>query len=70
MSYGGIVIITNQWLVEFCTKNGGYTKKQFEAIGLKWKPLKGWKNKVIGREISEDDKFIFELESAASVYSK
>ena len=55
--------ITNKWLVDNKTKNGGYTKLQLSLIGIPWPPIHGWKKNVIGKEISNDKKQAFEFVS-------
>jgi hypothetical protein len=54
------MIITKEWLNKHRSKSGGYTKKQLNAIGVSWPPVKGWVDKVIGNEIDEDNRRIFE----------
>lgn len=58
--------ITNQWLMKNRTKHGGYTKLQLHLIGVAWPPLHGWKDSVIGKEITEDKKKAFEFVSQMS----
>jgi hypothetical protein len=40
--------------------NGGWTKRQLAALGIAWPPKRGWKNFVVGAQISnaEADKFL------------
>ncbi len=45
------MIITKEWLNKHKTANGAWTKRQIEALGLKWPVRKGWQKLVIGREI-------------------
>lgn len=44
------------------TGNGGYDKKTLALFGIKWPPKKGWKKKVVGKEI-EESKYIDLLKS-------
>jgi hypothetical protein len=53
-------IITKQWLDSWQTKKGGYTKLQVEALGLKWPLTKGWKNRIIGNELTYPARVNFE----------
>jgi ribonuclease HI len=48
------MIVTNEWLRNNRTPNGGYSRKQVELLGFTWPLDKGWKEKIIGKEISED----------------
>jgi ribonuclease HI len=48
------MIITNDWLVKNKTPNGGYNKKQFNILGISYPPKKGWKEQVVGMDLSED----------------
>lgn len=54
----GTFIITEHWLNSNCTPNGGYTKEQFKAISSSNKS--GWKKRLIGMKITEDEKRAFE----------
>jgi ribonuclease HI len=47
------MIITEEWIVKNKTPNGGYNKKQFEILGIQYPPKKGWKDEIIGLELSE-----------------
>lgn len=52
--------ITFDWLTKNCTRRGGYNRVQIEAVGLKWPPRHGWKNRIVGREITEQQQQLFE----------
>ena len=54
------MIVTKDWIEQFQTPGGGWTKKQLEAIGVKWPPAKGWKDRVNGSFISDKDAVLFE----------
>jgi len=54
------MIITNDWLIKNKTPNGGYNKKQFDILGIPYPPQKGWKEKLIGTQLSEDKVMMFE----------
>lgn len=46
--------ITNEFIESLKSDKGGFTRKQLEAIGVTWPPEKGWKGKVIGKEIERE----------------
>jgi len=48
------MIITNEWLINNKTLAGGYNKQQLNILGIEWPPWKGWKDKVIGKELCEE----------------
>jgi hypothetical protein len=60
------MIITNEWLKEHSTYNGGYTAKQLHVINISWPPRHGWKNQVVGQDISRQNQLEFENESLRS----
>lgn len=60
--------ITNDWLMNNRTKNGGWTKKQFVILGLSWPQKSGWKGSLIGCSITNTDRVNFE--SAAHITCK
>jgi ribonuclease HI len=47
------MIITEEWIVNNKTPNGGYNRKQFEILGIQYPPKKGWKDEIIGIDLSE-----------------
>jgi hypothetical protein len=53
--------ITNNWLKEHATQNGGYTRDQLELLGLEYPPHKGWKKDMIDLSITDSTKLDFEL---------
>lgn len=55
--------ITDEWVRANATRNGGYTRKQLELIGVDWPPIAGWKKEISGREI--DEAVAAELEALA-----
>ena len=55
-----VFIITKEWLQLNKTLRGGYNIKQIEALGLTYPPKKGWQERLIGSELSLDDKASFE----------
>jgi hypothetical protein len=46
--------ITKEFIESGRSEKGGWSKFQLELLGISWPPAKGWKNKVIGNELSED----------------
>lgn len=46
--------ISKEFLSAGASAVGGYTRKQVQLLGLTWPPPKGWKNLVIGTEISDE----------------
>jgi hypothetical protein len=53
-------VITVAWLLEHRSSRGGWTRDQFNAIGVAWPPAHGWKRRAIGRQISDEAKARFE----------
>jgi hypothetical protein len=45
------VKLTDEWMRAHATRNGGYSKKQLELIGVAWPPITGWRKEISGREI-------------------
>jgi hypothetical protein len=43
------------------TKNGGYTKKQLEIIGVDWPPKKGWKREFKNKKIFISENEFYEF---------
>ncbi len=48
------MIITDDWLIKNKTPAGGYNKKQFDILGIQYPPQKGWKEKLIGKELCDE----------------
>lgn len=53
------MIITNELINAAKTEKGGWTKAQLMVIGINWPPSKGWKETVLGLEISEEKARLF-----------
>ena len=53
--------ITKEWINSNRTTKGSFTKVQIKALGQMWTQKKGWINRLVGREISEDSKLSFEI---------
>ena len=63
------MVITLEWLNRHRTARGAFTRKQVEALGLRWPPHpKGWLRKLVGREITEEQRRKFE--QGASQFAK
>ena len=54
------MIITRAWIKRYKTDAGGWTRKQLNAIGVSFPPVKGWTFRVVGREITKERQAIFE----------
>jgi len=53
------MILTQEIFEQGLSRNGGFSRKQFEALGLKlnpnkWTPAKGWKSRVVGNDFPEE----------------
>lgn len=51
--------ITNELLAAGESQRRGWSKAQLAAVGVEWPPLKGWKSRIVGLEISDDNAAIF-----------
>jgi len=47
--------ITEELLKRGTSRNGGWNKEQLEILGVSWPPIKGWKYRIIGQNISDKD---------------
>lgn len=47
-------LITEELLAKGRSPAGGWTRAQLIAIGVDWPPIRGWKAKILGTEISEE----------------
>ena len=54
------MIVTEDFLEQGKSEKGGYTAKQLNLFSIPWPPMKGWKNRIIGMEISDEmaDQFL------------
>lgn len=48
-------MVTVELIAAGASPGGGYTREQLAVLGVDWPPPKGWKARVIGQPISEDD---------------
>jgi hypothetical protein len=47
--------ITNEFIKLGASDRGGWNKHQLEVLGVPWPPTEGWKDRIIGTEISDED---------------
>lgn len=45
-------IITEALLEKGKSSKGGWNKHQFKCLGIEWPPKTGWKDRIIGKEIT------------------
>ena len=45
--------LTRTHIEDAKTAKGGYTARQLRAVGVPWPPPRGWKKKLIGKEVTE-----------------
>jgi len=45
--------ITSELIDQLRTPAGGRTKESLALLGVDWPPQKGWKDRIIGKEIDE-----------------
>lgn len=50
-----MVEVTNALLIAGMSGNGGWKAAQLSIPGVEWPPLRGWKSKVIGKQITQDE---------------
>jgi len=62
--------ITKEFLNEHKTKNGAYTRKQFQVLGIGWPPGKGWERQIIGKELTIEEAELFEKAKNIKVENK
>ncbi|MEX2336891.1 MAG: hypothetical protein WD555_06435 [Fulvivirga sp.] len=62
------MIITEEFIDKGKSIKGGWSKVQLQIIDVSWPPEKGWKEKVIGKDISagEAEKFLSYKEAKES----
>lgn len=54
------MIVTRKWIMQHRTDKGAWTQPQIEALGIEWPPRHGWIDRVVGKEIPESDRYLFE----------
>jgi hypothetical protein len=52
--------LTKEYISSCKTKNNGFTKAQLAAIGVAWPPVKGWTARCEGKQITMEQKKVFE----------
>jgi hypothetical protein len=52
--------VTNAWLMQHQSRRDAWTADQLAAIGISWPPKHGWKHRVIGTTITDQQKARFE----------
>ena len=55
-----MVLITTEYLDQHRGAGGAWTKAQLTVLGLRWPPVTGWRARVSGMELSEEDARRFE----------
>lgn len=45
--------VTREFIMAHRTVRGAWTKVQIEALGLRWPPLQGWIDRVVGQELTD-----------------
>lgn len=65
-----MVEVTNAWLHQHASNPSktAWTGAQFKILGVSWPPVHGWKRKVLGRQLTEEQADAFA--AAATTYSK
>jgi hypothetical protein len=56
--------VTFEWISRHATAAGGYSAAQLRVIGVRWPPKQGWKQRAVGRLITEAERELFESYSA------
>jgi hypothetical protein len=46
--------ITEAFLEKIASGEGGWNRPQLALLGVAWPPVKGWKQTLLGRKISEE----------------
>ena len=60
--------VTKQFILDNRTERGAWTRAQIELLGIKWPPTKGWQQRVIGKELNNDE--VDQFKKFASVNAK
>ena len=53
-------MITREWIGLHATGANSWTRLQLECLGVSWPPTKGWRSRLIGRQISDEKAREFE----------
>ena len=54
-----IVTITKELIEAGASNQGGWNRKQFQALGIQWPPKNGWKTRLIGTRIDRSKAALF-----------
>lgn len=66
-----MVVVTNQFIESGMSDVGGWTRKQIQALGIAWPPREGWKQRLEGVEIPDEDAARFlELKNSSKLMRK
>jgi 5-methylcytosine-specific restriction endonuclease McrA len=62
--------VTQEWLDQYKTPRGGYCYQQTKALGVDWPLISGWKKRLVGVEITDEQKQVFEAGSQGKAKAK
>jgi 5-methylcytosine-specific restriction endonuclease McrA len=62
--------VTAEWLDKYKTPRGGYCYLQTTALGVKWPLVSGWKKSAVGKQITDEQRQIFEAGSLGKSTAK
>lgn len=54
-----MMIMTNEIIVSGQSTRGGWSRKQFEVLGISYPPIKGWKWGIIDKDYPEETVKLF-----------
>lgn len=54
-----LVMVTETLIEEGKSDAGGWNEAQFEILGVCWPPSPGWKTRVVGSQLTEDEAIEF-----------
>jgi sialic acid synthase SpsE len=46
------IVLTKEMIDAAATSGCGFTKRQIEAVGVQWPPVKGWKKQLVGKLVT------------------
>ncbi len=64
------MIITRQYIMDNRTVKGAWRQSQIEALGESWPPRAGWINRCLGKELSEENRLLFEAKLTKPQYKQ
>ncbi len=50
-SWGHSVKLSHELIESGQSDHGGWSQEQLALLGVEWPPLKGWKKRIVGREV-------------------